>query len=311
MIPVSTLKCIRMATKKLQIKIEASKRFFCFYALLNVLGYNPETLPAHPIRRKTRIFLKRALAGSENDLSDIKKMIERPDIGKEFWFPLRNWVLCHGEPPLFRESSPYWNNFLDAPTGEKFGRELKYLWKAGRLASLWATVKIAYSKAGGKCLRNTRTAVKTSLEYLHFENKKLDFEKFVVIPNFLDEYNRGIGPKIGGTAYAILGPSKGADAFPLQRIQHEFLHSLVNPITLEILGSRISKPELSSVRELLIQAMVLRLNSSDAEYYRKKMERLKNSGFKDIDKAIDFLKNYERQKDNFEAFLSRNKIWSQ
>ena len=296
--------------KDIKIKVEISKRFFCFYALLNILGYDPEISPVNPLRRKVRIFLKSNLSKSEDSLINIKNLIKRLDINKEFWFPLRNWILCHDQPPLFKELSPYWKNFLSTQIGEKFSRELKHFWKINRLASLWKIVKNDYLKIKKQCYFNAKIATKNSLSYLRLKNKEIDFKKFIVIPNFLDEYNRGIGPKINDTAYAILGPSKSNDVFPMQRIQHEFLHSLLNPITRKLLGNRVSKSKLSFIRESLIHAMVLRTNKSNQQYYQKKLKQLKKSKFKNIETTIDFLKNYEAQQKDFKTFLAKNDIWS-
>ncbi len=293
--------------KDIKIKVEISKRFFCFYALLNILGYDPEISPVNPLRRKVRIFLKSNLSKSEDSLINIKNLIKRLDINKEFWFPLRNWILCHDQPPLFKELSSYWKNFLTAQAGEVFYRELKRFWKIGQLASLWKVVKNDYLKIKKQCYSNAKIAVKNSLSYLRLKNKEINFKKFIVIPNFLDEYNRGIGPKIDDTAYAILGPSKNDDAFPIQRIQHEFLHSLVNPITQKSLGNRVSKSKLSFIRESLIHAMVLRMNKSNQQYYQKKLKQLKKSKYKDIERIVGFLEGYEDQQDNFKTFLAKIK----
>lgn len=294
-----------MAGEKFRIKVEINKRFFCFYALLNVLGYNPEILPVNPLRRGVRIFLKHILTQSKDDLANIKKLIKQPNLSKEFWFPLRNWVICHGQPPLFKELSPYWKNFLSTQVGKEFGRELKHFWKIGQLASLWKIVKNDYLKIRKQCYFNAKIAVKKSLSYLRLGNKEINFKKFIVIPNFLDEYNRGIGPKIDGTAYAILGPSQETDVFPIQRIQHEFLHSLINPLTQKVLNDKVTKPELSLIRESLIQAIILHLNQPNQRYYRKKIKSLEKSKFKNIETTIKFLENYENQKENFKTFFTQ------
>jgi len=299
-----------MIKKPFQIKVEISKRIFCFYALLNVLGYNPEIRPVNPVRRKVRAFLKNIIIKSKSDLTCLKELINQPNISKEFWFPLRTWILCHSQPPLFKELSSYWKNFIDDQIGEVFGRELKNFWRIGKLDSLWGTIENDYLKIRRQCFSNAEIAVKNSLSYLRFEDKELNFKKFIVIPNFLDEYNRGIGPKINDAAYAILGPSKGKNIFPIQRIQHEFLHSLINPITQKMLDNRVLKPELSFIRESLIHAMVLRINKSNRKYYQKKIKILKKSKFKDIEKIIAFLKRYEIQQKNFTTFFLRNNIRS-
>lgn len=299
-----------MMKKNIKIKVEISKRILCFYALLNVLGYDPEISPVNPLRRKVRIFLKRALTKSNENLNDIKRLIKQPNIKKEFWFPLRNWILCHGQPPSFKELSPYWKNFLSTQIGQEFGRELKRFWKTGQLASLWKVVKNDYLKIKKRCYSNAKIAVKNSLSYLRLENKEINFKKFIVIPNFLDEYNRGIGPKIDDTAYAILGPSKGNNMFPTQRIQHEFLHSLINPITQKSLGSRVSKSKLSFIRETLIHAIVLDINKSNRQYCQKKLKLLKKSKYKNIEKVVDFLERYKDQQDDFKTFFTKNNIWN-
>ncbi len=301
---------MHMNKKSLQIKIEISKRIFCFYALLNVLGYNPEIRPVNPVRRKVRAFLKNIIIKSKSDLTGLKELINQPNISKEFWFPLRTWTLCHSQPPFFKELSSYWKNFIDDQMGEVFGRELKNFWKISKLGSLWGTVKNDYLKIRKQCFSNAEIAVKNSLSYLRFKDKELNFKKFIIIPNFLDEYNRGIAPKINDTAYTILGPSKDKNIFPIQRIQHEFLHSLINPITQKVLGNRVLKPELSFIRESLIHAMVLRINKLNRKYYQKKIKMLKKSKFKDIEKTIAFLKRYEAQQKDFATFFLRNHIWS-
>jgi len=299
-----------MNKKPIQIKIEISKRIFCFYALLNVLGYNPEIFPVNPLRKGVRILLKNTLIKSKYSSTVIKNLIKQPDISKEFWFPLRNWVLCHDQPPTFKELSPYWKNFLDTQTGKEFDQELKRFWKIGQLDYIWKIVKNDYLKIKKQCHYNAKIAVKSSLDYLCIKNKEIDFKKFIVIPNLLDEYNRGIGPKINDTTYAILGPSKGNDMFPIQRIEHEFLHSLINPITKEVFNNKIPKSQLSLIRETLIHSMVLHINKSNRQYYQKKLKRLKKSRYKDIEKVIVFLEKYKNQQDNFKNFLVKNNIWN-
>jgi hypothetical protein len=58
----------------------------------------------------------------------------------------------------------------------------------------------------------------------------LNLERIVIVPNFLDAYNRGYGPKIEKTAFVIYGPLID-ESFRL--IRHEFLHSIVKPLVLK------------------------------------------------------------------------------
>jgi len=295
-----------MEKNTIQVKIEISKRIFCFYALLNALGYDPESFSVNPVRQKVRDFLKHTLAKSETELVGIKNLIKEPNISKEYYFPLRTWVLCHGEPPTLKELTPYWKKFLDAKTGKQFCQWLNCFYKIGQVEIIWKTTRNDYQKIEKQCYAAAKGAVDMSLDYFRFKNKEIGFKEFIIIPNFLEEYGRGIGPKINDTAYAILGPSNTEDIFPIQRIEHEFLHSLINPITKEVFDDQIPWSQLSHIRESLIRAIVLRLNKSNKNYYQKKLERLKESEYKDIDKTIEFLERYEKQQKDFKAFFVQN-----
>ncbi|MBD3282243.1 MAG: hypothetical protein GF387_01390, partial [Candidatus Portnoybacteria bacterium] len=283
--------------KTIKIKVETSKRIFCFYALLNFLGYDPEILPTNTVRKKARLFLKESLADHKEKFNKVKNLIEKKEASKEFWFPLRTWILCHGQPPEFKEVSPYWKNFMNIELGGFFEKEIKEFWKVSQLPHLWKTLRVNYAKVKEDCYYNAKKSVEGSLNYLKI--KDFNFNKFVVIPNFLEEYNRGIGPKIDNVAYAILGPSKEG-GFPIQRIEHEFLHSIINPITKDLLHNQVSKKELSIIREGLIHAIVLRLNKSNKKYYGRREKKLKESGNY---KFVVFLKKYEEQKNSFKDFF--------
>lgn len=235
--------------KEIKIEIEISERVFCFYALLNASGYNPEK-EVHPIREKIRSLLKPFSS----------QTINNPELQKEYWFPLRTWVLCHDQPPLFQERHNQWKKFLEEETTKKFKQEMILFWEE-QGSSLWNEVKDDYSKLSQDCLQTSQQAVDNALEYL-----KIDpgIDKFIVIPNFLEEKYRGIGPRIDRTAYALMG-------YPLSlpRIQHEFLHSVINPL-------------INENREEMVVAIARRLN--------KKEEH-------------PLLLEYEKQDKDFKTFL--------
>lgn len=89
---------------------------------------------------------------------------------------------------------------------------------------------------------------------------------------------------------------------------HEFLHSIINQLTKNIFGDNTTKKELSTIREYLIHAIVLRSNKSDGKYYNKKIKSLRKKHFKNIEQIISILEKYEKQKENFINFLLNNKI---
>ena len=85
----------------MKIKIEISKRIFLFYVMLNAIGYNQKIRPIHLIRKKIRNFLKKL--SKKNDFGHTQKILNYQNLNKEFWFPFRTWILCHKQPPNFKE----------------------------------------------------------------------------------------------------------------------------------------------------------------------------------------------------------------
>ena len=193
-------------------------------------------------------------------------------------------------------------------TNNKFKTECLNFWNKGGVKLFWEQIKKEYFQINNIVLAEAKSAIKLMKAYLRLSNQNINIHQFIVIPNFLDEYHRGIGPVINKTAYAILGPSSDdKNPFPIQRIMHEFLHAIINPLTKKIFENEITKQELSIIREYLIHAIVLRLNKTDKKYYYKKMKLLERQYFKNIKKVILILEKYETQKENFDDFLSNNK----
>ena len=125
----------------------------------------------------------------------------------------------------------------------------------------------------------------------------LDIDGLIVIPNLLESYNSGIGPRVGKTAYAILGPSE--DGIYLPRIQHELLHSIINPLTEDYELTKRSR-----LREYVIRAMVLRMNR-ESEYYESRRERLLEKGYERMDDFLNWLEKYEQSDKPFAEFLKQ------
>ena len=288
---------------RLKKTVEISKRFFCFYALLNIAGYKPERLKINPVRTKTLSFLNKNI--SPDDIEKIKKVINKKGVEKETWFPYRTYILCHGDPPKFTEKSSFWKEKIDNHSAKEFEREIKIFWKKYKINNLWLSVKKYYKNVDKKCALNTTKAINISLKYLKIAENKLSFKEFIVIPNFLEEYNRAVGPKIDKTAYAILGPSEKGFAFPLQRIQHEFLHSIINPLIAEIYKDKIDSKKLSQLREGFVHGIVLKTNKENMKYYANKLKKLQGMNY-NIDKIILFLKKLEQSNKDFKGFLEEN-----
>lgn len=284
------------------IEVELSKRIFCFYTFLNAGGYEPERSEIHPIRKRALLFTQEQLP--REFVEAAREFLAKPETAREYWFSYRTWTLCHGEPPQFEERAVRWKNFLSDQAGEDLKSFLVKLWMDYGTAELWEQEKNEYERAKPLCDRNAREAVCVSLDYLRLNEQESPFAQFIVIPNFLDEYHRGVGPLIENTTYALLGPSPDPnDPFPEERIQHEFLHSIVNTKVGEIFSGATSGKK-SKLREMLVHGIVLRTHRSGEDYLHRKREHLLAHGMT-IDPLLAMLEQYENSEETFADFLAR------
>lgn len=281
-------------------EIELSERMFCFYTLLNSGGYLPERGEVHPVRARVIATIQDRFTDTIANV--VRAFLENPEKAREYWHPYRTWVLCHGQPPQFPPLSEYWKKFLGDDEGGRLGTTLKTIWSDHGIAELWEREKNEYQRAEERCRENAQHAVRLSLKYLRISTDEIPFKTFVVMPNFLDEYNRAIGPFIENTAYALMGPSPDeSNPFPEERIQHEFLHSIVNPLSGEIFSESSSR-EKSKLREMLIHGIVLRTHQENLDYMARKRERLSRKNM-DMGAILTALAYYESSEKGFREFL--------
>ncbi|MBI2278942.1 MAG: hypothetical protein HYU81_02670 [Candidatus Brennerbacteria bacterium] len=281
------------------IKVELSDRIFCFYTLLNAGGYS-QGHEVHPIRRRVVRAARERLTGEVTKV--IEELLVKPGATQQYWFPYRTWVLCHGQPSEFSELSEKWKKILDENSGEKLRAVLQAIWSDFGISELWERERAEYLRAERQCEENARNAVQISMDYLRLRREEITFKNFVVIPNFLDEYHRGIGPLIENTAYALMGPSPDPnDPFPEERIQHEFLHSIINPVVGKIFHDS-SHQEKSKLRETLIHGIVLKTHRNDQNYVRHKREDLIGKKI-NVVPVLKVFEEYENTGGSFEEFV--------
>ena len=288
---------------RINVTVEISPRIFCFYALLNIGGYDPESDIVHPVRKCIRDFLIKTIPESVH--GKINTFMTSKEVRQEYWYPLRTWVLCHGQPPRFSALSKQWEKTLQNDNAIEFQGLLNLLWNRYEVSSQWEKLKFYYDTTKDRVFDNAHYALNEALSYLRIDKEQSSLNEFVVVPNFLDEPNRGLGPRIDRTAYAILGPSvMPEDSFPVSRIEHEFLHSIINPITAEIFKD-VHGRSLSKIREGLINGIVLRVNSNNKDYVKRKRKALREKGFK-IEKILHLLISFEESRMDIKSFLSDN-----
>ena len=138
----------------------------------------------------------------------------------------------------------------------------------------------------------------------------------VVLPNLLDAYWRGYGPRVGNISYVVMGPSEEPN---LGLIQHEALHPIINLAVEANLGairpaqaerlfgasrSRVSSSY--SVWETILDESIIRavsvrlLPSSDRASY---LERQQQHGFVLVPYLAGRLEKFEESDENLTDFV--------
>lgn len=274
---------------KIKVKAMADKRIFCLYAALNATVYHRENKKKmHPVRLRVREYL----AGKDLNLDGLKQLFEK--YPQEFYYRFRDWALSHSIPPSFREINRFWrrNNPKDV---KGFTDLMRKFWTHYRMAQLWKEVSPQYERAVKEAQKNGHTALKRTVSYLQMND--LGFDEVIIIPNLLESYNTGFGPKVSRSAYVILGPSQ--NGFSVTRIQHEILHSVINPLTEPI----PDKKKRSYLRECVIRAMVLRMNRENNVYYRSALAGHIRQNYEGIRKWLEELARFETSEESFECYL--------
>lgn len=275
----------------MKITAVADKRIFCLYAALNAVGYDLENKPPmHPVRVAVREYL----AGLSLDLTDLHDLFTKYE--SNHYYSLRTWILCHGEPPEFPEINADWK--LKVPEEiDILNSLLSDFWAKGKLEIIWERVLPEYQKAVIDLEKLGREAVDKIVSYL--KTDALGIEEFVIVPNFLESHSLGIGPTIGQTAFAILGP-QSTDRFSLSRVMHEFLHSVINPLTEHLPDTK----QRSKLREYWIRAIVMQATGLDANKHTKTKQMLIDNGYSDIDDYLNKLAEFEKGSVDFLTYFS-------
>jgi len=275
---------------KIKIKAVADKRIFCLYLALNATVYNKENAKTmHSVRLKMRDYLN----NKDLSLKDLEQLFAKHP--EEFYYRFRDWILSHSNPPEFKEINNFWkrNNPKDLDGLEEL---LRNFWNQAEIEKLWEESIPKYESAIKESQKNGEIAVEQVMNYLNIDDWNI--EELIIIPNLLDSYNIGLGPTINKTTYAILGPSQ--NGFSAPRIEHELLHSIINPLTEDF-----NRQNRSKLREYIIRAMVLRLNKDNQKYYNSSKQQLINKGYIYINDFLDNLETFENSKQPFDKYIKQ------
>lgn len=272
-----------------QVKAIADKRIFCLYAALNATGYDLEN---HPPMHPVRTLARDSIAKFQPDLTKLSNLLHKYDSNHYYCF--RAWVLHHGEPPVFPEINPAWQSILPLDI-DAVGALLGDFWSKYQLGIIWEKVSPTYQQATIHLEKVGQEAVTRLVNY--FKTDSLGIDEFVIIPNFLDSHYIGLGPTIGQTAFAILGPD--FDNFTLSKVMHEFLHSIINPLTEHLPGIQ----QRSKLREYWIRAITIRTAGLDEGGYDKKRRLMIDRGYTEIDFFLEKLSEFEKGSNDFVQYF--------
>jgi len=263
---------------KIQVKAVANENIFFLYAALNACGYDRENAKEmHSVRMKVR----EGMAQKHPVVDKLMEILEN-NAGNNYYLLLHEIL---GDSATERVG-----NFREVLGG--------FVEEVG-LKELWHQVLPEYEAVTVRTQQNGEIAAKAVEQYLQMP--ELGVNELIIIPNFLDSYDAGIGPKVDRTAYAILGPSESG--MSVSRIQHELLHSIINPLTEDY-----DLMKRSRLREYIIRAMVLRLNKDNSEYYTTRRKSHLAQGYGRLDDFLVWLEDFEKSGQPFNAYLRETRI---
>jgi hypothetical protein len=207
------------------VQLQADERLFTLFAALNAAGYDEENNEQgmSAVRRQVRAAL--AQPGGETPplpatLRPYLSLCRTIHVSQ-----CATWILQRGPAPDFTRAVDGWA--LDAPAFPFLGfdRALAAFYRQADIAGLWAAQRPAYEAEIARYRDLVTPAVAEVLAYLKLPQPPT--EGVVVLPNLLDAYWRGYGPRVGDLSYVVMGPAINPN---IGLIQHEAMHPILNPL---------------------------------------------------------------------------------
>ena len=207
------------------VRLQADERLFTLFAALNAAGYDEENNEQgmSEVRRQVRA----ALAGAGGTIPPAPATL-RPYLAMCRTIHVSQcatWILQRGPAPDFARAVDGWA--LNAPAFPFLGfdRALAAFYRQADIASLWAAQRPAYEAEIARYRSLATPAVDEVFAYLRITAPPT--AGVVVLPNLLDAYWRGYGPRVGDLSYVVMGPAVEPN---VGLIQHEALHPILNPL---------------------------------------------------------------------------------
>ena len=255
------------------VQLQADERLFTLFAALNAAGYDEENnvQGMSLVRQQVRADLAGKSLSSLAGLQPYFNVCRLIHISQ-----CATWILQRGPAPDFVRAVDGWWLSVPAFPFLGFDRNLRAFYLEADIAGLWQKYRPVYEAEVARYQTLAAPAIDQVFAYLKIERPAAGSVR--VLPNLLDAYWRGYGPRVGNLAYVIMGPAIDPN---ISLIQHEALHPLLNSLIdehLTVIDRRQSdrlfaglKPRVSSgyqtwpniVHENVIRAVEVRLADPD------------------------------------------------
>lgn len=213
------------------VQLQADERLFTLFAALNAAGYDEENNEQgmSDVRRQVRAALTQP-GGATSPLPPTL----RPYLALCRFIHVSQcatWVLQRGPAPDFARAVDGWAINAPAFLFLGFDRALAAFYRQADIASLWAAQRPAYEAEIARYRRLATPAVEDVFAYLRITAPPT--AGVMVLPNLIDAYWRGYGPRVGDLSYVVMGPAVAPN---VGLIQHEAMHPILNPLVDAHLG---------------------------------------------------------------------------
>lgn len=204
------------------VQLQADERLFTLFAALNAAGYDEENNEQgmSPVRQQVRADLAGKSLSSLAGLQPYFSVCRLIHISQ-----CATWMLQRGPAPDFARAVDGW--WLSAPAFPFLGfdRRLRAFYLEADIAGLWHKYRPAYEAEVARYQTLATPAIERVFAYLKIERPAADSVR--VLPNLLDAYWRGYGPRVDRLAYIVMGPAVHPN---IGLIQHEAMHPLLNDV---------------------------------------------------------------------------------
>ena len=302
---------IRPTTTADYVQLQADERLFTLFAALNAAGYDEENNAQgmSPVRQQVRAELAGKSLSSLAGLQPYFSVCRLIHISQ-----CATWILQRGPVPDFVRAVDGWWLSVPAFPFLGFDRNLRAFYLEADIAGLWHKYRPAYEAEVARYQTLAAPAIDRVFTYLTIERPATDGVR--VLPNLLDAYWRGYGPRVGNLAYIVMGPALDPN---IGLIQHEAMHPLLNDLIdahLAVIDSRQSdrlftalKPRVSAgyqtwpniVHENVIRAVEVRLAAPGER--ERIIQREEGDGFLLVRPLAERLADFEQSGQSITAYM--------